>query len=335
MTADRTGYNASITESWKQQLLLNIVKIRYVEPLFFVDVGDIVAAYSLETGANVGFSGSMFGLSGTGDTSRLELGISGKYTDRPTITYRPLTGTAFRKGVVSPIPVRNILLGLNSGISAEFLFEMSVRGINGLRNEAHLPGAHLPVQSAFQRVVQIISRLQMLDAVRVTSRSLQSDEPPILVLALGGWHSSYETNALVRELQDLLGLDPALNEYVLTAGHPVRKDNVIALQTFSLMQMLAAVAARIQIPEPDLVKGRAIPGASQHPETAGMGAVAVKSSSTRPDQAFVSVRYRDHWFWVDDSDLGTKRVFSFIMLAFTMLEDVRAPSVLQLTIPAQ
>ncbi|NCC25957.1 MAG: hypothetical protein EOM25_12320 [Deltaproteobacteria bacterium] len=335
MTSDRTRYNASITESWKEQILLNIVKIRYVEPLFFVDVGDIVAAHSLETGANVGFSRSMFDLSAVGDSSKLDLGVSGKYTDRPTITYRPLTGTAFRKGVISPLPVRNMLLGLNSGISASFLFNLSVRSINGLRNEAHLPGTHLPVQSSFQRVVQIISRLQVLDAVHVTSRVLHPGEKPSLMLTLGGRHPTEEALALIRELQGLLDLDPSLDEYALAAGFPAREDNVIVLQTYSLMQILAAVAARVHIPEEDMVQGRAIPGAPQQAGSAVLDRIAVQSSTSRPEQTFASVRYRDHWFWIEDSDLQTKRVFSFIMLAFTLLEDNKPSSSLQLTIPAQ
>lgn len=33
IVSERTRYNASITESWKQQILLNIVKIRYVEQI--------------------------------------------------------------------------------------------------------------------------------------------------------------------------------------------------------------------------------------------------------------------------------------------------------------
>jgi len=336
MASDRTKYNTSITESWKQQILLNIVKIRYVEPLFFVDVGDIVAAHSLETGANVGFSRSMFDLSASSDSSNLDFGVSGKYTDRPTITYRPLTGNAFRRGVISPIPVRNMLCGLNSGISARFLFTLSVRAINGLRNEAHIPGAHLPAESSFQRVVQIISRLQMLDAVHVVSRKLQPGENThSLMLVLGGRRPTEEINVQVRELQELLGLDTALNEYVLSSGYPAREDNMIAVQTFSLMQMLAAVSARVQIPEQDLAEKRAIPGALNHAGAGSLDNVTVKSSAIPPDQAFASIRYRGHWFWIDDCDLETKRVFSFIMLAFTLLEDDQASSPLQLTIPAQ
>lgn len=335
MISERTAYNASITESWKQQILLNIVKIRYVEPLFFVDVGDIVAAHSMETGANVGFSRSMFDLSGTGDSSKLDLGVSGRYTDRPTITYRPLTGTAFRQGVISPIPVRNLLLGLDSGISAKFLFTLSVRRINGLRNEAHLPGTHVQGDSSFQRMVEILSGLQILDAVHITSRAPGPDQESCLFLTLGGRRSSAEASGLIRELQDLLDLDPGRNEYAVMSGSLRQGRDVITLQTYSLMQILAAVAARVQVPQNDLDAGRAIPGALVSADKAILDIIAVQSSTDRPVDAFAAVQYRSHWFWIDDHSLETKRVFSFIMLAFTLLEDDRDHRSPQLTIPTQ
>jgi hypothetical protein len=335
IVSERTEYNASITESWKQQILLNIVKIRYVEPLFFVDVGDIVAAHSMETGANVGFSRSMFDLSGTGDSSKLDLGVSGRYTDRPTITYRPLTGTAFRQGVIAPIPARNLLLGLDSGISARFLFTLSVRGINGLRNEAHLPGAHVQGDSSFQRVVEILSRLQILDAVHVASREPDRGQEPCLSLVLGGRRPTAEASGLIRELQDLLNLDPGRDEYAVTSGSLHQGRDVVALQTYSLMQILAAVAARVQVPQDDLDAGRAISGVPLSADKAMLDRIAVQSSPERPANPFAAVQYRDHWFWIDDHSLETKRVFSFIMLAFTLLEDDRAFNAPQLTIPTQ
>ena len=57
-----------------------------------------------------------------------------------------------------------------------------------------------------------------------------------------------------------------------------------------------------------------------------------KSSS--PD-AFVSVQYRNHWFWIDDKDLASKHVFALIMMLFTMIDTGPQENQQVLTIPVQ
>ncbi|MCP4044368.1 MAG: hypothetical protein GY732_00080, partial [Gammaproteobacteria bacterium] len=52
MDRDQLDYGNSIGDNWKNQMLANIVKIRYVDMPVFVDVGSIVSGYSLSTTVN-------------------------------------------------------------------------------------------------------------------------------------------------------------------------------------------------------------------------------------------------------------------------------------------
>src|SRR6516162_1064293 len=109
---DRFEYSGSISESWKRQTLLNIVKMRYVDPPIFVDVGQIVAGYTLQTSANVG--GQLSSDKAVQGNS-LTLGGSAVYVDRPTVTYVPLTGSKFIKSLMTPLQPESVFFMIESG----------------------------------------------------------------------------------------------------------------------------------------------------------------------------------------------------------------------------
>jgi len=91
---DRFDYNTAIADSWKEQTLLNIVKLRYADMPLFVEVASVVSGYTLESSVNLG------GTVSSKDAIQgdfFDFGTSGKYTDRPTITYAPITGETFNK----------------------------------------------------------------------------------------------------------------------------------------------------------------------------------------------------------------------------------------------
>lgn len=342
MVHDRTDYNDSLTESWKRQMLLNIVKIRYVEPVFFMEVGDIVAAYSVETGGNAGFSRNMYDSPNPvtnntnpvfGDFSRIELGVNSRYTDRPTVTYKPMTGTPFRKGVISPLPLHNVIAGLESGVSAQFMFSLGVRSINGLHNAAVGIKGSIAVQQEFNRVAEILSHLQLLNALHLRLEPGGRERSGRYFVSFGGKNMSAEATSLIGELKRLLDLDPSVREYEVIGSSEPENRRQIAMQTYSLYQIMAFVASRVDIPAPDVAGGRALPKAPNSPGEGVIGEVAVRSGNAKPQDPFVAANFHGHWFWVDNNDLGTKRVFSFLSLAFTLMEEKSPGSALQMTVP--
>jgi hypothetical protein len=131
IAVDRFDYSTAIADSWKQQTLLNIVKLRYMDLPVFVDVASIVAGYSMQSGVSV---------NGTISSDRAVQGnyvASGGqaiYTDRPTITYVPMTGEKFLRGLITPIDPKNIFFMLQSGYAADFLLGLTVESLNARCN---------------------------------------------------------------------------------------------------------------------------------------------------------------------------------------------------------
>src|SRR5262249_47988950 len=59
-------------------------------------------------------------------------GAATSYTDRPTISYTPLSGDKFDKSLLRPLTPGTIFALIQAGYPADFVLRVTVRSINGI-----------------------------------------------------------------------------------------------------------------------------------------------------------------------------------------------------------
>lgn len=322
---DRFDYSDALAQSWKRQALLNIVKLRYLDVPVFLDVGQVVSGYSLEQLAQASLEADL-------DPGGNQLGLGGalRFTDRPTVTYTPLTGDRFLRGLVTPLPARSVMLMLQAGYAADFTLGWSLGALNGLRNRpATAAGTSQAAEPAFLRALELLRGIQDEGAVGVVVRpGAQGGDDTVLVFSRAG--RSPEALARSAELRGLLGLSPEAAEFVLVTSPGRGGEGELALQPRSLLQIMTSMAGGVQVPPGHLAEGRAVPAA---PAEDGAAAFRVLCGPAAPPDAFVAVPYRGQWFWIDDRDWRSKRSFALVMFLFTLTEGSAAERPPVLTIP--
>jgi hypothetical protein len=314
---DRFDYNGEIARSWKEQMLLNIVKARYLEVPVFLDVSQIVSGYTLQGQVTAGTDSDNTTISG------LSAGVGGTYIDRPTITYTPLTGAQFNREIMTPIPPSTVLFTMTSGWPVDLVFRIAVRGINGIESIG-------PDAPRYDRLLVAMRALQQADALGMRVVSEDKGET-VVVLYFRPTSLKPEQEPLLEETRKILALAPDTNEFRVRFGQLRARKGEISLLTRSLLQILVDLGAFVDVPEADLKAGRAPAGAEIK---GGTGRLHINYGKDRPEGPYVAVAYREGWFWIDDTDLDSKRSFSLVLLLSTLAETGGRESLPLVTIPA-
>ena len=136
---DRLAYSEALANSWKEQLLLNIVRLRYADTPMFLDVSSVISSYQLQGQLSVGGTYSSGLTAGVPDATGtgLALGAGAMYTDKPTVSYTPLVGDKFTRSLLRPIPPAALFQLVQAGYPVDVVFQLTTRAINGIYNRSN------------------------------------------------------------------------------------------------------------------------------------------------------------------------------------------------------
>lgn len=325
---DRSSYMNSVAKSWKNQTLLNIVKLRYADTPVFLEVAQIVSGYTLESklAAEAEFSDIQ---------DSLLLGAEGKFVDRPTITYSPLTGSNFVRKLLAPIPPSAVLSLIQSGWPADLVLRTTVQAVNGRRNQSGLEPRKSPADADFHHLINLLREIQQSGAfgMRVEQRANERDTTVLFF-----YHETLDPNVsiIIRALKELLGLDQNLKRYKVAYGAIPSGSDEIAILTRSVIQIMIEIASYIEVPGKHIEQNRtqATTALATDLEADIAPLIRIKSGTANPEDPYVQVEYEGHWFWIDNKDFASKRVFTFLMLILMLSETGEGGKLPVLTIPA-
>jgi hypothetical protein len=330
---DRAAFTNAISDSWKSQMLLNLVKIRYGDAPVFLDVASVISSYAMEEQVNFGFNWSQAAVA-----NFQNVGGYGRYTDRPTVTYSPLMGEKFARSLMTPIPPPAILSLMQAGYRADLVLRVAVNSVNGVRNRYGGGGRLRKADPEFFRLTERLREVQTSGAMgmRVT-RGVppNANSGTVMILKGKGVQDVEQERGVVRQI---LGLNQTAEEFSVAYGSVAQNDHEIAMLSRSVLEILIDLASYIDVPPVHVEEKRVF---ASFVDEDGEGRtvpplIRIHSSSSveKPAEALVAVPYRGYWYWIDDRDMASKSMFTFLMYIFTLTETGGKDNTPVVTIPA-
>lgn len=341
----RFDYTTAIGDSWKQQMLINMVRVRYGEAPVFLDVASVISQFQVTGGVNwngtfnnqsssnthtLGAAGNLANpVTGALDwggtygspflSSSQNVGVTGTYADRPTITYMPLSGEKFTRTFMKPLPPPALLALIQAGYPIDFVLRGCVHSVNGVRNRYGGSARARHADPEFYPLLERLRRIQ--DSGALGFRVQKTGEMEGVLMRFQG-----TMNASTQEDMDFvrktLGLEPGDGEFRVAYGSVAKDSRELAILTRSILEIMVDLASCIEVPARHVDETRVNPTL---PDDTVEGTpvpplLKIQSSRSLPGDAFVAVPYRNHWFWIDDRDMRSKSIFSFMMFIFSLTD---------------
>lgn len=354
--ANHLNYNDAVRATTSEELLLNIVRIRYDDPTQWMSITTINSGFESEVG--LGGSGGVSGatVSGGGTASL-------RFRDAPTITFTPRQGDELARQMLRPVSVTNMGYLSNAGWPFKWVSLLLIENIQGIGSFD--VSTRYPIRGdsdRFFRLLEVIEQLQIKDHLvvgflkyndpwndapvqgsTVTAQSYiaSAETGNVFVTDDGGKTFDYSSNdnepmlmlrrsardePEMKELTKLLDLDPSRNEYLLararTVETPTKERDFVTIRTRSFYGVLRLLSRGVHVHDEDIQAGICSRPTTGTPAAAVehmlRGGFNVWVSNGPPVGASIAIPYRGRWFYIKDNDQISKQTFMLLSELFNL-----------------
>lgn len=334
---DRFNETAQLTNA--EQLLRNLVRLRYAESPYFLEISNVSTSATMAGGLGSGVN-TVSTLPGFDFNVTISPSLS--YSQTPSFVFQPLTGEKFGRQLLRPVELRTLALLRTAGWDLRDILLVLVDSINGVPNApaaTQFAPIVVPDNAEFRRVVELIDQLEDSGLIQLgLEPNVAAPDPRGDIVLSLQIEKSAAGREEVQELTRRLGLDPKNLTYRLAAAATGGGGQTIVVKPRSVLAAMRYLSKGIVVPDADRRAGlvpvaRDASGGPVDWQQMLAGVFAVGSTELPPSSAYVSVRRDGRWFYIDRTDLPTKQVFALLETAFALQGGDVPPISTVLTLP--
>ena len=308
---DRISYNKSIINSELQQLLLNMVRLRYGDTPQFLSLNNIVSQFNFQGGIAADFNRA---ISPGYLTTTVDFAPNVSYSESPTITYTPMQGEEFVTKLLTPIDPQIIKMFARDGWGIARIARTFLQRLGPLGNAvtASRPtSSRLPEYKAFNKFTKIMRKLQYADGFM--TKDDKSDGTFRLHFIITRFDIlNQEEKALLKKL----GVTEKTPDFWF-ASAPNNEDRNFYAETRTMLAVYNYMAKGVEVPkEHEKIVGiqRLPDGTNFNWQDVVGGLLDVKFNRFIPKDAYIYVYYRGYYFYIDDTDNNSKETMNLLFI---------------------
>ena len=308
---DRISYNKSIINSELQQLLLNMVRLRYGDTPQFLSLNNIVSQFNFQGGIAADFNRSISpGLI----TTAIDVAPNVSYSEAPTITYTPMQGEEFVTKLLTPIDAKIIKMFVRDGWGIGRILRTFIQRLGPMTNAitASRPtSSRIPVYKEFNHFTSIMRRLQYSEGYHTESDN--SDGSYRLHVTITRFDLLKHADIM---LLKKLGISAQTPDFWYTSV-PNDQPRNLYTETRTMLAVYNYLAKGVEVPK----EHQKIVGFQKYPDGKKFywqvvvgGLMDVKHARLMPKDAYIYIYYRGYYFYIDDHDYNSKETMNLLFI---------------------
>ncbi len=336
------AYNKSIQQIQNEQMLMNLVRTRYFEQPFFLQLSSVSTSYS--------YGGAMGGSVTIPKEETPALGIvptvtgtlNGAYSELPTFTFSPLQGRQYFEYLLKNIDIPQLVLLENWPF--DFIMNTLVEEFANTYNDPNLSNT---TYEDFLALADNLNRLRNRRNLHLFYQESGEKMPRGGLLMM----LSYRSREEAKVIDTLLGVSKKISDQddasltrlcrivpandLISAVPDEGGPPIVSLRLFSFLEVLSVLGQGVEVPRKHLEKGVVLGDGAYANRPPDFPTIRVHHSTKKPENASVAVAYRGHWFYIDDSDIISKQMLIFLNVIFSLQSQSVVGQQPALTIPVR